>query len=379
MCGIAAVFALKGSCDCLSHARAMTQVIRHRGPDDEGYAAFPGDSSVIVLGGPDTPQEAYRSSYLYAPDERPTEEKPRGAYAALGHRRLSIIDLSPSGHQPMCSSDGRYWITYNGEVYNFPELREQLSRLGRSFRGRSDTEVVLQAYDAWGMHGLKRLEGVFAFALWDGARKRLVLMRDRLGVKPLFYAWGDGRLVFGSEITSVMAAGGIDTTIDEQAFSEYLWYGNAFEDRTLYRAVRSLPPGHWMIVEDGRVRTEAWWRVEEWLGQADRPATEPEAVIELRLALSAAVRRQLISDVPVGIFLSGGLDSSSIAYTAVRDAGQTLSSFSGAGMIVDAVREDHGGGHQPNVAERLVEIARSSGSHADAVAAVQRALDELLK
>lgn len=254
-----------------------------------------------------------------------------GAFAeegiALGHRRLSIIDLSPAGAQPMTHGASGLTISYNGEIYNFQQLREELVREGRSFRGRSDTEVMLQAYEAWGMEGLRRLEGIFAFALWDQSRKRLVLMRDRLGVKPLYYAWADGRLLFASEISSIMAAGVIDDAIDEQAFSEYLWYGNAFEDRTMYKAVRSLLPGHWIIVEDGCTRTEAWWRIEEWLVRADRPATELEAVDRLRESLSVAVRRQLMSDVPVGIFLSGGLDSSAIAYSAVHDAGQTLRSF----------------------------------------------------
>jgi asparagine synthase (glutamine-hydrolysing) len=279
----------------------MTEALRHRGPD--GCGAFV--------------QEG----------------------VALGHRRLSIIDLSPTGAQPMTHGTTGPTISYNGEIYNFQELRNELSRLGRTFRGRSDTEVMLQVYDNWGMEGLKRLEGIFAFALWDPVRKRLVLMRDRLGVKPLFYAWSQGRLVFGSEITAIMAAGGIDTAIDEQALSEYLWYGNAFEDRTMYRGVRSLTPGHWMIVEDGRVRTEAWWRIEEWLAPPDRPATESEAVDRLRHALPVAVRRQLISDVPVGIFLSGGLDSSAIAYSAVHDGGQTLSSFSAGFDFEDGINE----------------------------------------
>jgi asparagine synthase (glutamine-hydrolysing) len=261
-----------------------------------------------------------------------------GAFAergiALGHRRLSIIDLSPTGAQPMTLEQSGSTISYNGEIYNFLELRDQLSDLGCTFRGRSDTEVMLQAYQTWGMAGLKRLEGIFAFALWDPGRKRLVLMRDRLGVKPLFYCWLDGRLVFSSEITSIIAAGGIGTAVDDQALAEYLWYGNAFEDRTIYRDVRSLPPGHWMIVEDGHVRTEAWWRIEEWLTHEDQPLTELEAVHRLRETLAVAVRRQLISDVPVGIFLSGGIDSSAIAYSAVHDAGQTLSSFS-AGFDFD--------------------------------------------
>lgn len=318
--------------------RAMTDALRHRGPD--GCGSFAEDG------------------------------------IALGHRRLNIIDLSPTGSQPMRDGASGAIISYNGEVYNFQQLREQLSRLGRSFRGRSDTEVMLQAYDAWGMDGLKRLEGIFAFALWDPARKRLVLMRDRIGVKPLFYAWSDDRLVFGSEITSIIAAGGIDTAIDEQALSEYLWYGNAFEDRTMYRGVRSLQPGHWMIVEGGRVRTEPWWQIEEWLGSRDRPATRAEAVERLREALSIAVRRQLVSDVPVGIFLSGGLDSSTVAYSAVHDGGQRLSSFSAgfdfegginelpkARRVADALGLDH---HEVRVtatdlSDVLLTLARAHG------------------
>jgi asparagine synthase (glutamine-hydrolysing) len=267
----------------------MTEALRHRGPDGSG---------------------------IYAQDG-----------IALGHRRLSIIDLSSSGAQPMTHTPSGSTISYNGEVYNFLELREELSRLGCAFQSRSDTEVILHSYLTWGMDGLKRLEGIFAFALWDPNRKRLILMRDRLGVKPLLYSWRDGRLVFGSEMSAVVAADEFKATVDNQALVEYLWYGNSFEDRTIYQSVRSLLPGHWMIVEDGQARTEPWWRVEEWLTVADRPATEDAAVERVRETLAVAVRRQLISDVPVGIFLSGGLDSSAIAYSAVHDAGQTLNSF----------------------------------------------------
>lgn len=247
---------------------------------------------------------------------------------ALGHRRLSIIDLSPAGAQPMTLGTDGPTISYNGEIYNFQALREELLRLGCEFFSRSDTEVILQAYRMWGLDGLKRLEGIFAFALWDAPKKRLVLMRDRLGVKPLFYAWNGTRLAFGSEIGAIVAAGLPDAAIDDQAFAEYLWYGNTFEDRTIYRGIRSLPPGHWMVVQDGRVRMEPWWRLEEWLSPNGAPATPAAAARELRDRLERAVKRQLIADVPVGIFLSGGLDSSSIAYSAVHDAGQTLASYS---------------------------------------------------
>jgi asparagine synthase (glutamine-hydrolysing) len=244
---------------------------------------------------------------------------------ALGHRRLSIIDLSSTGAQPMTL--GAVTVAYNGESYNFQELRLELQSEGRTFRGHSDTEVLLHAYDAWGLDGLVRLEGMFAFALWDGARRRLVLMRDRLGIKPLFYAWHDGYLAFGSEIKAVLAAGEVDRRLDDQAFTEYLWYGNAFEDRTIYRGVRALPPGHRLVMEDGRGRIDAWWRIEEWLTRAPQITNAGEAAAAVREAVDAAVARQLVSDVPVGIFLSGGVDSSSIAASAAVASGRRMASF----------------------------------------------------
>lgn len=266
----------------------MSETLAHRGPDDAG---------VFV-----------------------------GAGIVLGHRRLSIIELSSAGAQPM--TQGTTTVVYNGESYNFRELRAELEALGHAFRGHSDTEVLLHAYQAWGLEGLTRLEGIFAFALWDAARSRLVLMRDRLGVKPLFYARQGPRLAFGSEIKAIFAGMEADRGIDPQALSEYLWYGNAFEDRTLYRGVRSLEPGWRLIMEAGEMRLEPWWRIESWLADAPRPGSPGEAAEAVRAALDAAVTRQLVSDVPVGIFLSGGLDSSSIAASAAAAGGRRLSSFS---------------------------------------------------
>ena len=177
---------------------------------------------------------------------------------------------------------GTTTVVYNGESYNFRELRTELQTLGHTFRGHSDTEVLLHAYQAWGLPGLERLEGIFAFALWDAARSRLVLMRDRLGVKPLFYARQGTRLAFGSEIKAVFAGVEADRSPDEQAFSEYLWYGNAFEDRTLYRGVRALEPGWRLIAEDGQTRLERWWRIESWLANPPPERTPDETADALR-------------------------------------------------------------------------------------------------
>jgi len=244
---------------------------------------------------------------------------------ALGHRRLSILDLSPTGAQPM--SLGSTTVVYNGECYNFRELRGELEATGRVFRGHSDTEVLLHAYDAWGVDGLARLEGIFAFGLWDAERRRLVLMRDRLGVKPLFYALSSGRLAFGSEIKAVLAGIELDRTLDDQSLAEYLWYGSIFEDRTIYRSVRALEPGYRLVIADGQSRTERWWQIEDWLASAPQFADFREASGAVRVALDSAVARQLVSDVPVGIFLSGGVDSSSIAASAAIASGRRLASY----------------------------------------------------
>jgi asparagine synthase (glutamine-hydrolysing) len=286
MCGICGLYGSGSGAELSERVRGMMRTIAHRGPDGEG---------VFV-----------------------------GSGVALGHRRLSIIDPSPAGAQPM--TVGATTVVYNGESYNFRELRKELERDGRGFRGHSDTEVLLHAYEAWGLEGLSRLEGIFAFALWDARRRRLVLMRDRLGIKPLFYAWHGERLAFGSEIKAVLAA--IPArTVDDQALAEYLWYGNAFEDRTVFRDVRALQPGHRLIVDDAGARLESWWRIEDWLGRAPTAADPEGAALAVREALDAAVARQLVSDVPVGILLSGGVDSSSIGASVVAAGGPRLSSY----------------------------------------------------
>ena len=258
------------------------------------------------------------------------------APVAFGHRRLSILELSEAGAQPMRLSGSGPVITYNGEVYNFKELRRRLEGLGHAvWRGRSDTEVILQAYAEWGLDGLKLLEGTFALALWDPSHKRLVLMRDRLGVKPLFFGESSHGLAFGSEIKAVLASGGVNVAVDDQSLSEYLWYGNTHGDRTFYGGVRALEPGHWLIIENDQRRIEPWWKIEEWLEQGTTARSEEEAAEQVREALDQAVARQLVADVPVGIFLSGGVDSSAIAASAMQSRAGPLNSYA-AGFDFDS-------------------------------------------
>lgn len=254
---------------------------------------------------------------------------------AFGHRRLSILELSDAGAQPMRLGENGPIITYNGEVYNFQNLRKQLVSVGHTgWRGHSDTEVILNVYAAWGLEGLRLLEGIFALAIWDPAQQRLILMRDRLGVKPLFYGESEHGLAFGSEIKAVLAAGGVDETLDDQSLSEYLWYGNTHQDRTFFKGVRALEPGHWLIIDNGQRRIEPWWRVEEWLEPTTTARNLAEAAEQVRDALDRAVARQLVADVPVGIFLSGGVDSSSIAASAMQHLTEPLNSYA-AGFDFD--------------------------------------------
>lgn len=293
MCGVVGLLFLDRSFNSqiiYSVLEAMTSSLSHRGPDGFGILIEPS--------------------------------------VALGHTRLSILDLSEAGAQPMCFGEGEPAISYNGEVYNFRDLRESLKGAGcLTWRGHSDTEVILNLYRKWGLDGLKRLEGVFALALWDPRSDRLILMRDRLGVKPLFYGECRYGLAFGSEIKAVLAAGGVDTRLNSQAFSEYLWYGNAYNQRTFYQGVSILEPGHWLIIENGRRRLEWWWRVEEYLDQPIRTNDIVEASNLVRETLDKSVARQLVADVPVGLFLSGGVDSSSIAASAIQGCSGPLQSY----------------------------------------------------
>jgi asparagine synthase (glutamine-hydrolysing) len=246
----------------------------------------------------------------------------------LLHNRLSILDLTPTGAQPMHSLDGRATIVFNGEIYNFRELRRELEARGARFRSRSDTEVLLEAWLAWGVDCLKRIEGMFAFALWDHARRTLFVARDRLGVKPLFYAWTPRGLVFGSEVKALLPflpAVAIDAT----AFHQVLLFGCAASPRALVSGVTKLPPAQAFLVQSGQEpRPFTFWEP-CFQPLAARPRAELGA--ELRERLTQAVRRQLVSDVPVGAFLSGGLDSSIVVSLMAREFREQVNTFSVGG------------------------------------------------
>ena len=227
----------------------------------------------------------------------------------LGHRRLAIIDLSSAGTQPMSTADGRLWITFNGEIYNFLDLRAELEARGHVFRSRTDTEVILAAYETYGVECLGRLRGMFAFAIWDARRRRLFAARDRLGQKPLHYWIDRDGIAFASEPKAFLADPAFTPEADPAAIVEYLAFQYVPAPRSAFRGLRKLPPAHYLVVQDGNVRIERYWRLSY---ARKRPLNEADAAEELRDRLSEAVRLRLISDVPLGAFLSGGIDSGTV-------------------------------------------------------------------
>jgi asparagine synthase (glutamine-hydrolysing) len=239
----------------------------------------------------------------------------------LGHRRLAIIDLSPAGHQPMLDARGELCIVFNGEIYNFADLRQDLMAKGHAFRSQSDTEVILEAYREWGTDCLSRLNGMFAFALHDSRRRQLFMARDRAGEKPLFYAVSDGTLRFASELKALMTDPRMPRYIDPEALDCYLAMGFVPGGRCILQGVKKLPPAHALVfdLKSGQSRVWRYWQLPELNASAAAGlGDETELLSELEALLEDAVRRQLVADVPVGVLLSGGVDSSLVTAMAVR-------------------------------------------------------------
>ncbi len=289
MCGIAGfadgvVAATREGDEAL--VRAMCGVIRHRGPNDEGVHVEPG--------------------------------------VGLGMRRLSIIDLS-TGHQPMRNEDGTVLVVFNGEIYNYRELRHELESHGHAFHTSSDTETIVHAYEQWGEDAFARLRGMFGIALWDRTKRTLLLARDRAGIKPLHYVTHAGRLYFGSEIKSLLTAGAAPRELDPTALDHYLSFLYAPRDRAMFKGVSKLPPGHLLRWRYGRAEVRQYWSI------ADRETfagSEAEAASELRQVLADAVRSHMISDVPLGAFLSGGVDSSVVVGLMAQASARPVKTFS---------------------------------------------------
>lgn len=257
--------------------KRMISCLSHRGPDDEGI-------------------------YLRS-------QKSNGPSAGLGHRRLSIIDLSPSAHQPMANEDGTVWIVYNGEIYNFPELREDLIKKGHVFRSKSDTETIIHLYEEYGVECLKYLRGMFAFAIWDERDKSLFLVRDRAGKKPLYYLHSQNTFVFASEIKSILQDNNFSRRPDYAAIHHYLTYQDVPSPWTAFEGIKKLPPAHYLVLKNGQAGIKRYWQLSYLPKHKMDLRGYKDEIIE---RLKEAVRIRLMSDVPLGAFLSGGIDSSSI-------------------------------------------------------------------
>ncbi len=305
MCGITGIFHVHGAPVPMDTLRAMTDIVKHRGPDGEGFWAEGG--------------------------------------VGFGHRRLAIVDLSPSGHQPMRSSCGRLMLTFNGEIYNWRELRRELEKKGASFRTQSDSEVILEAYRAWGAKCVEKFNGMFAFALWDSRQSRMLLARDRYGIKPLYYRWDGQTLLFGSEIKSILQHPSVRVNVNPDALNEYFTFQNVLSDRTLFADIKLLPRASLIQLNAGEPSSfsiKRWW---DYQFRDEQGVPEAEYLEELDRLFKQAVNRQVQADVEVGTYLSGGIDSGAVTCLTARSfqnvksftAGFDLSSASGLELAFD--------------------------------------------
>src|SRR4051812_30899692 len=305
MCGICGTVGLADE----RLVEAMSESMAHRGPDGQGTRCFPSDNGRVP--------------------------------AAFGHRRLSIIDPTPRGAQPMSYADGRYWITYNGELYNFKELRRELVSDGYSFDSDCDTEVMLAMYARHGAGMVRRLNGIFGFAIWDTHRKELFMARDRLGVKPLYYCQRGDRLYFASEVKALLEALP-NVALRPEMISDYLTFLWVPDPDTLFEGIYKLPPGHHATFAGGRLEIQEYWD----LRFAPEPGAEELWAQRVRDGVGDAVRRQMVSDVPLGSFLSGGIDSSAIVNELTRAREDKLTTYTvgfsrndlGAEIVPEAVK-----------------------------------------
>lgn len=290
MCGITGLWDRTGTGDA-SAVIAMRDALSHRGPDDAGVETWPEHG------------------------------------VGLGHTRLAILDLSPMGHQPMYSHDSSLCITYNGEVYNFKEIRRELEQLGYKFRSESDTEVLLQAYQEWGEASACRFRGMFAYAIWDTYRRQMVLFRDRVGIKPLYYYWDGRTFAFASEIKAILALQAVNREPDVGAMSDYLTYLYIPAPKSAYKFIKKLLPGHTLSLphDQGSPILRRYWRLEP---SESGIQNRTDAIHAVRDELKSAVQAHLVSDVPVGVLLSGGIDSSTVTAVMSDQLSDPVHSFS---------------------------------------------------
>ena len=292
MCGICGEIGFHNKNVRVDSVRKMCNVLAHRGPDDEGMVFIQDDKLLEV----ERPSPAYLEG--------------NGFKVGLGHRRLAIVDLSKAAHQPMSNEDRTIWIVFNGEIYNFQELREGLEKKGHRFKSKSDTEVILHHYEESGIECLKRFRGMFAFAIWDSNLQRLFLARDRLGKKPLVYFHQNGHFAFASEIKALLQIPEVERKVNNNALHRYLTYQYVPSPDTIFEGIKKLPPAHYLLLDHrGNIKVERYWKLH--FHSSHQAYFDPQELGErIRTELEESVKLRLISDVPLGAFLSGGIDSS---------------------------------------------------------------------
>jgi asparagine synthase (glutamine-hydrolysing) len=326
MCGIAGVLSLESKPIDAFKIKSMCDIMAHRGPDDRGY--------VLINRPYSRSNKEHWWQEFKDPEFNEKNIKGINTHLALGHVRLAIIDLSSAAHQPMASPDKSMWLVYNGEIYNFKELRQQLASQGHTFISQSDTEVLLHLYMEDGPAMVDKLNGIFAFALWDDREKMLLLARDRYGVKPLYYTIVNDTLLFASEIKPILMYGTLKADVNLAALSEYFTFQNTFGSSTLFKGIKILKPGHLITVrllsgERYSIEEQKYW---EFNFSEEKDKGEKYYVNNLKELIRSCVKRQLMSDVPLGIYLSGGMDSGSITAVAAQHIPRLMTFTSGFDM-----------------------------------------------
>jgi asparagine synthase (glutamine-hydrolysing) len=311
MCGISGIYNRNGAKVPYELLARVTRTMAHRGPDEEGYFLNLGSApeGPGQAGLPPLRNEGFWSS-----------EHSGEGNVGLGHRRLSIIDLS-SGQQPLCNETGSIWVVFNGEVYNFQELITELKARGHKFRTRSDTEVIIHAYEEWGEKSVERLRGMFAYAIWDQERRQLFMARDRLGKKPLYYLQDRDRILFASEIKAILEAPAVSREIDITALSDYLSLLYIPAPKTIFQSIRKLPAGHYAITTRDSFQVKPYWDI---TFEPVNQASESTIMDDLTGILDEATRMRMISEVPLGAFLSGGVDSSAVVALMSRNSSEPI-------------------------------------------------------
>jgi len=318
MCGIAGFVAKYGNPLPNNSVLRMTDLIFHRGPDDEGYIFLSTDKSIRVAGGKSTPPAVWETPTEYRPSVEAGDYSHQYSLLAFGHRRLSILDLSPGGHQPMSYKNGQYWIVFNGEIYNYRDIRHELEKNGYRFITGSDTETVLAAYAEWGVNCFERFVGMWALAIYDHGKKEIVLSRDRYGIKPLYYYFSpSGGFYFASEIKQFTVLNEWRSQMNPgRVYDQLIYSFTDHTDETMFSGVFQLPAGCYYRAETGNLRRDMTGRIEatRWYTPVHLPfrGSFNDAAMEFRRLFERAVSEHLYADVPVGTALSGGLDSSSI-------------------------------------------------------------------